>query len=75
MNQRDLWYARLVQRQDLSGVGGIPGQLVYCKQMIHRWEEFARVADIQFRRVKPDLTPIWKPLITMHLNQLNAVMT
>jgi hypothetical protein len=68
MHQRDLWYERLVQLQHVGGVGGILGRLVYCEQMIYRWEEFARVADIQFRRVKPDIIPIWKPLITIHLN-------
>ena len=61
MHQRDLWYGRLVQ---LQLVGGASGHRVYCEQMIDRWEEFARVADIQFRRVKPDNIPIWKPLIT-----------
>jgi hypothetical protein len=31
--------------------------------MFH-WEEFARVADFQFRSSNPDFPEVWSPLVT-----------
>ena len=62
MHQRDTWYDRLralCQNQQ-------SGLRAYTEEMIYRWEEFARIANFQFRVVNPDLMEIWKPLIRLH---------
>ena len=61
INQRDRWYDRL-RRLSHDGERGLRA---YSEEMIYRWEEFARIADFQFRAVNSELMEIWKPLIRL----------
>jgi len=62
MYQRDMWYARRIR----VGLQDAPptGHTAYCEEMIFRWEEFARLADTQYRLANTDFPPTWKPLVT-----------
>jgi hypothetical protein len=62
MHQRDIWYDRLLAIREAQG--HLPGQEAYCEQKISQWEEFARVADFQFRRANADFPQTWRPIIT-----------
>jgi hypothetical protein len=40
------------------------GHEVYCEQMISQWEEFARLAAVQFRKANKDFPDTWVPIVT-----------
>ncbi|MDX6295932.1 MAG: hypothetical protein QOH50_5173 [Kribbellaceae bacterium] len=62
MNQRDVWYDRLVNLRT-NGINQ-SGRNAYCEQMIAQWDEFARLAQFQFRLANPDFPDTWVPIIT-----------
>jgi hypothetical protein len=60
MNRRDSWHHHMVKAQERSNC--CLGQLAYCEKQIHRWDEFGRVADAQFRNVTEGFPSTWLPL-------------
>jgi hypothetical protein len=63
MRQRDIWYHRLCSlRQQFPG---FLGHEAYCEEMMFRWEEFGRLAEVQYRAVNPNFPIIWKPIVTV----------
>ena len=62
MHQRDLWYSRLQALPWM--VGSSPGHEAYCQQKISHWEEFARIAEHQFKIANPDFPTTWRPIVT-----------
>jgi hypothetical protein len=60
MKQRDIWYDRFVGLK--VQVEYFHGQASYCEEQIHLWDEFGRVADLQFRPILGYPDPIWTPL-------------
>jgi hypothetical protein len=64
MHQRDTWYGRLVALRE-QGVAQ-KGHEAYCEQMISQWEEFARLAEFQFRRANSDFPDTWVPIVPSH---------
>jgi hypothetical protein len=62
MHQRDVWYSRSVGLRDSQSFS--PGHQAYCEQMIFQWEEMARIAAFQFRRVNKDFPETWRPIVT-----------
>jgi hypothetical protein len=63
MYQRDTWYKRLVilRAQDVKQ----KGHEAYCERNISQWEEFARLAEFQFRNANPEFPNTWVPIITL----------
>jgi uncharacterized Zn finger protein len=62
MNQRDVWYERLVDlRAQQPKQEGLEA---YCEQNISQWEEYARLAEFQFRKANPEFGNTWVPIIT-----------
>jgi hypothetical protein len=62
MHQRDVWYNRLLGLR--TRTDRRKGYEAYCEGKIFQWEEFARIADFQFRSSNPDFPVIWSPLVT-----------
>jgi hypothetical protein len=62
MYQRDVWYSRLVNIRE-QGVTE-KGHDAYCEQQISQWEEYARLAAVQFRTANHDFPDTWIPIIT-----------
>jgi len=60
MNRRDSWYRHMIKAQVHPDC--CLGQVAYCEKQIHRWDEFGRVADLQFRKVTPEFPSTWLPL-------------
>ena len=61
-HQRDVWYNRLLQLR--MRTNRLKGHEAYCEEKMFHWEEFARVADFQFRSTNPDFPDVWSPLVT-----------
>ena len=62
MHQRDVWYFRLASLRQTSP--RLMGQEAYCEEMMFRWEEFGRLAEVQYRAVNSQFPLIWKPIVT-----------
>lgn len=60
MNRRDSWYRQMMKTKEKPD--HCLGQVAYCEKQIYRWEEFGRVADLQFRKVTTEFPSTWLPL-------------
>ena len=62
MHQRDMWYLRLAGLRQKSP--RFMGHEAYCEEMMFHWEEFGRLAEVQYWAVNAQFPLIWKPIVT-----------